>query len=118
MFEVSYEVQDGPEYYSEQTDETFYETRTITRELDVSECCRAIADYLTDSRIRDIASNKVFIVFNKDLVTNVKQSRDAREDQCYYTLMELCDCIDAEKLFEYFSDVIHEYWENDTIKNY
>lgn len=118
MFEVNYEVEEGPGYYSEQTDETFYETRTITRELDVSECCEAIAHYLTDSRIRDIASNKLFKVFNKDLVEGAKQSRDAREDQCYYTLMELCDVIDPKELFEYFSDVIHDYWENDTTKNY
>lgn len=115
MFEVSYEVQCGPEVYSPQTDETFCDTRTITRELDVSECCEAIAHYLTDSRIRDIASNKVF---KKEFIDEAKQSRKARVDQCYYTLMEMTECVDADELFECYSDVIHDYWYDDTIENY
>ena len=94
----SYLIQSSPSYYSEETDEDFYETEEITYDADYNEVENAIVDIISKNYFKNVVIDKQ---------TFKKQLKDFLSD------LDIND-----QLEEVFEDDLKEYFREKALENY
>ena len=125
MYFYTFDIQDGPSYYSEQTDEDFYSTKPINYALEVShkQIVQALIDMYSNST--DTPQQKVIktiynmldaqqleqLQIDKTLQQLVNESIHSTPEQILEDIIDIEDYITSEledELKDYFETVAYE----------